>query len=148
MGRVAEVKHGGHKCVLFRLDSALNRVVTVPTIRFENEGRQVSCIKGASLRRAALDDGINIYKGLNNVSNCGGLGQCGTCVMRVLEGAQNLSPRTAVEEMYLADFPAEYRLSCRTCVNGNVTVEVRPERTAADSGNSLVGAVRSLLRKR
>ena len=92
MGRVAEVKHGGHKCVLFRLDLALNRVVTVPTIRFENEGRQVSCIKGASLRRAALDDGISIYKGLNNVSNCGGLGQCGTCVMRVLEGAQESQP--------------------------------------------------------
>lgn len=118
------------------------------TIRFENEGTQVSCAKGANLRRAALDGGISLYKGLNNINNCGGLGQCGTCVVRVLEGAQNLSPRTAVEEVYLADLPAEYRLSCRASVNGNVAVEVRPDQGAGDSGNSLVGAVRSLLGKR
>ena len=50
----------------------------VPTIRFENEGQNVGCIEGANLRKAALDAGINPYKGLNNINNCGGLGQCGT----------------------------------------------------------------------
>ena len=33
-------------------------------------------------------------------------GQCGTCVMEVLEGQGNLSPRSDVEEVYLADRPA------------------------------------------
>ena len=51
---------------------------TVPTIRFEQEGQQVGCIEGANLRKAALDAGINPYKGLNNLNNCGGVGQCGT----------------------------------------------------------------------
>lgn len=64
----------------------------MPTIRFEQEGQQVGCIEGANLRKAALDAGINPYKGLNNFNNCGGLGQCGTCVMEVVEGMQNLSP--------------------------------------------------------
>ena len=130
----------------FRLDLRLHGVAVVPTIRFENDGQQVSCIKGANLRRVALDDGINIYKGLNNIRNCGGLGQCGTCVVRVLDGKQNLSPRTPTEELYLASLSDEYRLSCRACVNGDVTVVTRPE-TGGDS-SSLVGAVQSLLGKR
>jgi hypothetical protein len=49
----------------------------VPTIRFEREGQQVGCIEGANLRKAALDAGVNPYKGLNNINNCGGIGQCG-----------------------------------------------------------------------
>ena len=49
---------------------------TVPTIRFEQEGQQVGCIEGANLRKAAIDAGINPYKGLNNLNNCGGVGQC------------------------------------------------------------------------
>ncbi len=120
---------------------------TVPTIRFEQEGQQVGCIEGANLRKAALDAGVNPYKGLNNVNNCGGLGQCGTCVMEVVEGMQNLSPRSDVEQVYLADRPANYRLSCRTSVNGDVTVRTRPQGGTGSGSNSLVGAIKSLLGK-
>ncbi len=116
----------------------------VPTIRFEQEGQQVGCIEGANLRRAALDSGLNPYKGLNNLNNCGGVGQCGTCVVEVVEGLNNLSPRSDVEEVYLADRPANYRLSCRTTVNGDVTVRTRPDDGAGKGSNSLVGAVKSL----
>ena len=117
----------------------------VPTIRFEQEGQQVGCIEGANLRKAALDAGINPYKGLNNLNNCGGLGQCGTCVMEVVEGMQNLSPRSDVEKVYLADRPANYRLSCRTSVNGDVTVRTRPESGVGQGSNSLLGALKSLV---
>ena len=120
---------------------------TVPTIRFEQEGQQVGCIEGANLRKAALDAGINPYKGLNNVNNCGGLGQCGTCVMEVVEGMQNLSPRSDVEEVYLADRPANFRLSCRTSVNGDVTVRTRPTNAVGKGSNSLVGALKALIGK-
>ena len=117
----------------------------MPTIRFEQEGQQVGCIEGANLRKAALSAGVNPYKGLNNLNNCGGVGQCGTCVIEVIEGAQNLSPRSDVEEAYLADRPANYRLSCRTSVNGDVTVRTRPQDGVGKGSNSLVGAVKSLL---
>jgi len=120
---------------------------TVPTIRFEQEGQQVGCIEGANLRKAALDAGINPYKGLNNLNNCGGVGQCGTCVVEVVEGMQNLSPRSDVEQVYLADRPANYRLSCRTSVNGDVTVRTRPQGGAGAGSNSLVGAIKNLLGK-
>nr|WP_284498669.1 2Fe-2S iron-sulfur cluster-binding protein [Synechococcus sp. MU1655] len=116
----------------------------VPTIRFEQEGQQVGCIEGANLRKAALSSGINPYKGLNNLNNCGGVGQCGTCVIEVLEGAQNLSPRSDVEEVYLADRPANYRLSCRTSVIGDVTIRTRPDEGVGKGSNSLLGAVKNL----
>jgi ferredoxin len=119
----------------------------VPTIRFEQEGQQVGCIEGANLRKAALDAGINPYKGLNNLNNCGGVGQCGTCVVEVVEGMQNLSPRSDVEQVYLADRPANYRLSCRTSVNGDVTVRTRPQAGTGAGSNSLVGALKSLIGK-
>ena len=117
----------------------------VPTIRFEREGQQVGCIEGANLRKAALDAGINPYNGLNNLNNCGGLGQCGTCVMEVLEGARNLSPRSDVEEVYLADRPASHRLSCRTTVNGDVTIRTKPDSGVGKGSNSLVGALKALV---
>jgi ferredoxin len=120
---------------------------TVPTIRFEQEGQQVGCIEGANLRKAAIDAGINPYKGLNNLNNCGGVGQCGTCVVEVVEGMQNLSPRSDVEQVYLADRPANYRLSCRTSVNGDVTVRTRPQGGTGSGSNSLVGALKSLIGK-
>ncbi len=117
----------------------------MPTIRFANEDQKVGCIEGANLRQAALDAGINPYKGLNNFNNCGGLGQCGTCVVEVLEGAQNLSPRSDVEQVYLSDRPASYRLSCRTSVNGDVTIRTRPDAAVGKGSNSLVGALKSLV---
>ena len=120
---------------------------TVPTIRFEQEGQQVGCIEGANLRKAAVDAGVNPYGGLNNLNNCGGVGQCGTCVVEVVEGMQNLSPRSDVEQVYLSDRPANYRLSCRTTVNGDVTVRTRPQGGTGSGSNSLVGAIKSLLGK-
>ena len=119
----------------------------MPTIRFEREGQQVGCIEGANLRKAAVDAGINPYAGINNFRNCGGLGQCGTCVVEVLEGARNLSPRSDVEEVYLADRPASFRLSCRTSGNGEVTVRTRPSDGAGKGSNSLVGALKALVGK-
>ena len=116
----------------------------MPTIRFEKEGLQVGCIEGANLRRAALDAGINPYVGLNNLNNCGGVGQCGTCVIEVVEGARNLSPRSDVEQVYLADRPASYRLSCRTTVNGDVTIRTRPQGGVGSGSNSLLGALKNL----
>ena len=131
-----------------RVGGAYLPTSAVPTIRFEKEGQQVGCIEGANLRKAALDAGINPYAGLNNLNNCSGLGQCGTCVVEVVEGARNLSPRSDVEEVYLADRPANYRLSCRTSVNGDVTIRTKPDGGVGKGSNSLVGALKALVKRR
>jgi ferredoxin len=65
-------------------------------------------------------------------------------VIEVIEGAQNLSPRSDVEEVYLSDRPANYRLSCRTSVNGDVTIKTRPDEGVGSGSNSLLGAVKNL----
>ena len=115
----------------------------MPTIRFEQEGQQVGCIEGANLRKAALSAGVNPYKGLNNLNNCGGVGQCGTCVIEVIEAPRTF-PRSDVEEVYLADRPANYRSAA-------APASMVTSRSHASSGrrrsgsNSLIGAVKSLL---
>ena len=65
--------------------------------------------------------------------------------MEVVEGMNNLSPRSDVEEVYLADRPASYRLSCRTSVNGDITVRTRPADGAGPGSISLLGALKALL---
>lgn len=56
-------------------------------------------------------------------------------------------PRSDVEQVYLADRPANYRLSCRTSVNGDVTVRTRPQGGVGKGSNSLVGALKALIGK-
>jgi len=47
-----------------------------------------------------------------------------TCQVEVLEGMDNLSPKTAAEEKMLKKRPASYRLACQVIVNGNAKVKV------------------------
>ena len=57
--------------------------------------------------------------------NCGGVGQCGTCTVAILEGGENLSPRTAVEDGKLRGKPDAARLACQCLVTGDVKVKVQ-----------------------
>jgi len=50
-------------------------------------------------------------------------GSCGTCRVRVLDGAQHLGPRTASEDVRLPDDP-QLRLSCQAVVLGSGDVRV------------------------
>ena len=58
----------------------------------------------------------------------GGYGQCGTCVVDVIEGAENLSPRNAVENRLLkSDLPAVV-WPVKTIVNGPISVITKPDK--------------------
>lgn len=96
------------------------------TIRFVNEEKEVIAADGANLRQKALENGIDLYKFYGKLMNCGGYGQCGTCLVEIVEGMEQLSPRTEVEQRKLKRKPDTYRLACQTLVNGNVTVKTRP----------------------
>jgi len=58
-------------------------------------------------------------------SACGGNGVCTTCLVKVVDGAENLTPVTDKEEIMGmdADNP-EYRLGCQCNANGDCTVEL------------------------
>ena len=94
-------------------------------IKFVKENREVVAADGANLRLKAIENGIDIYKFRGKLMNCGGYGQCGTCIVEIVEGIENLSPRTEVEDRKLKKKP-NYRLACQALVNGSVSVATKP----------------------
>jgi ferredoxin len=98
----------------------------MPNIKFEKENREVIAADGANLRLKAMENGIDIYKFYGKMMNCGGYGQCGTCIVEITAGMENLSPRTEVENRKLKKKPKNYRLACQALVNGPVSVVTKP----------------------
>lgn len=95
-------------------------------IKFVNENQEVIAANGANLRLKALENRIDLYTFTGKLMNCGGYGQCGTCIVEIVEGMENLSPRTEVEDRKLKKKPSTYRLACQTLVNGPVSVKTKP----------------------
>jgi ferredoxin len=96
------------------------------TITFVKENKEAIVAQGANLRQKALENKIDIYTLKGKLTNCGGYGQCGTCVVEIVEGMENLSPRTDFEQKVLRKKPESFRLACQTLVNGPVSVKTKP----------------------
>jgi ferredoxin len=95
-------------------------------ITFVKEKKEAIAADGANLREKALQNGIDIYTLKGKLTNCGGYGQCGTCIVEIVEGMENLSPKTPFEQRKLKRKPENYRLACQTLVNGPVSVKTKP----------------------
>ncbi|MFM9159312.1 MAG: 2Fe-2S iron-sulfur cluster-binding protein [Dolichospermum sp.] len=95
-------------------------------IKFVKENKEIVAANGANLRLKAVENGIDIYTFLSQITNCGGAGQCTTCVVQITEGLENLSPRTDLENRKFKNKPDNYRLACQTLVNGPVSVITKP----------------------
>ncbi|BAZ06660.1 2Fe-2S iron-sulfur cluster-binding protein [Calothrix sp. NIES-3974] len=95
-------------------------------INFIKENKEIVAANGANLRLAAMQNNIDIYKVWGKMMNCGGYGQCGTCIVEITEGMENLSPRTDAENRLLKRKPDNYRLACQTLVHGPVSVITKP----------------------
>jgi ferredoxin len=96
-------------------------------ISFVNENKLVIAADGANLREKAIQNGVDIYTFGGKLMNCGGYGQCGTCIVEIVEGMENLSPKTDFERRRLKKKPESYRLACQTIVNGPVSVKTKPK---------------------
>ena len=92
----------------------------MPKVTFHLSGDQIKVVdapEGQSILQIALDSGIPMEHA------CGGNGFCTTCLCKVKQGMENLSPRNDREEnMGVTEDPE--RLSCQTVVSGDVEVEV------------------------
>jgi ferredoxin len=95
-------------------------------IKFVNENKEAIAMDGVNLRIKAMENNVDIYKFMGKMTNCGGYGQCGTCVVEIVEGLENLSPRTDFEAFKLKRKPDNYRLACQVIVNGNISVKTKP----------------------
>ncbi|OLP16446.1 iron ABC transporter substrate-binding protein [Leptolyngbya sp. 'hensonii'] len=96
-------------------------------IKFVKENREIIAADGANLRIKAIENKIDLYTFTGKMMNCGGYGQCGTCIVEIVEGMENLSPRTDVENRKLKKKPDTYRLACQTLVNGPISVTTKPQ---------------------
>lgn len=96
------------------------------TITFVKEGKEAVVAQGANLREKALQNGVDLYTLKGKLMNCGGYGQCGTCIVEIVAGMENLSPKTDFEQRVLRKKPDSYRLACQTLVNGPVSVNTKP----------------------
>lgn len=100
-------------------------------IKFIKENKEIEVAVGSNLRFKAQENNIDIYTLVGKLTQCGGYGQCGTCVVDIIEGAGNLSPRTAVEEKKLSKRPSSCRLACQSMVQGPISVETKPDKKAS-----------------
>lgn len=97
-------------------------VVPDPVLTIK-DGPSGDVAPGSSLRLTLQNADVELYTGMAKLTNCGGAGQCSQCLVNVIEGGDNLSPRTTVEESRLKKKPSTYRMACQALINGDVTVE-------------------------
>lgn len=90
----------------------------MPKVNFKDDDLQVDVEVGANMKEVAQAEGASIPFGCEQ-------GICGTCLINVPEGADNLSDPTDQEKETLEAMGAEpeQRLACQCQVEGDVTVE-------------------------
>ena len=102
----------------------VRRKLVKPTLSVD--GSSVEVTQGVILRTAVQETGATVHTTLMaKMNSCNGGGQCATCWVNVVDGAENLSELTAVEKKFVGKKkPETYRLSCQAVVNGDVSVEI------------------------
>ncbi|CAN0486234.1 unnamed protein product [Ectocarpus sp. 12 AP-2014] len=80
---------------------------------------------GDNLRKTLLAGKVEVYDMVGKMTNCNGGGQCGTCVVQVVE-AEGWDPRSEWEAGKLKGRPESQRLSCQTVIQGDATIVTKP----------------------
>jgi ferredoxin len=119
----------------------------MPIVKFTKENKEIEVPHGANLRKEAMKAGINVHQGVNGFGagvnrllNCHGIGQCGTCRVRITKGMENTSPVGMIEKLRFYNplpdpFPClayigneeSMRLACQCKVQGDIEVETGPQ---------------------
>ena len=91
----------------------------MPKVKFKDTGDEVEVKAGTPLKDVARDNGWPIAFGCED-------GVCGTCLIEILKGKENLTPREEVEfqtldMMCMKD--QKHRLACQCKVNGDVEIK-------------------------
>jgi ferredoxin len=93
--------------------NATSRVVSFTPLGKTAEARNDESLLDVA-RRAAIPLG----------NSCGGVGVCTRCKVRVVAGAENLSPATSIESRFgsARGFAADERMACQAVVKGDCEV--------------------------
>ena len=112
----------------------------MPKVTFVNEKQEIEVPAGANLRDEARKAGIQVNflpldtsgGAVGRYLNCHGFGLCGTCLVLVKKGMENLSPKGRMERFTIGRMLSsigheeEMRLSCQVLVNGDCTIQTKP----------------------
>ena len=106
----------------------------MPTLTIINDGTVIETSAAVSILNALLRNGTDIQH------RCGGKAVCGTCRVRIVDGAKFLSPMRDRENTRLqaVKAPRDFRLACQTFTFGDVTIEI-PSWSTEGSGNNRQG---------
>ncbi|HEX8309784.1 MAG TPA: adenylate/guanylate cyclase domain-containing protein [Chthoniobacteraceae bacterium] len=93
----------------------------MPIITFLEEAQEIRAevTAGTTVLDAALAKNLRLFH------DCGGNTRCTTCRVRIVDGLEHVSKRTAeeVEIARIRSWPDEIRLACQACTSGAVRVE-------------------------
>jgi len=95
-------------------------------VEFEPLGRRGECRQGETLLEGAHQSGIGL------VSVCGGMGVCGSCRVRILEGEVSPPTQNEREHLTLSDLGKGWRLACQVRPLGPLKVFVPAKSLAHD----------------
>lgn len=89
------------------------------------ESRVINTLKGTLLRPLLLESNVDLYAGAAKLTNCGGGGSCGTCVVSVVDN-DDWEQRPDFEALRLKKYDTTARLSCNTIIEGDATILIAP----------------------
>ncbi|MFH1283981.1 MAG: 2Fe-2S iron-sulfur cluster-binding protein [Candidatus Peregrinibacteria bacterium] len=91
----------------------------MPKVKFQNTGAEAEVEVGTPLMDVTRKNGWPIAYGCED-------GMCGTCIVKIIEGKENLTPMAEKEKQTLSVMSmddGQYRLACQCVINGDVTIE-------------------------
>lgn len=100
----------------------------MPKVRFLNELVTVEVPAQASLREVAMQQGVELYRGMWTHVNCRGNGLCGRCRIWILERdpQRPATSRRSLREHAHLRVTGKMRLACQVRVVGDLDVRTRP----------------------
>jgi len=92
----------------------------IPKVTFKNTNQTIDTAPGRPLKDVIKEQSWPVAYGCEN-------GVCGTCLVKISDGVNNLNPIEGNEKQTLSAMglnDGSHRLSCQCKINGDVTIEV------------------------
>lgn len=131
----------GHAAVSFEADRLVKRApVKVEVVESGSSSvLSIDSLAGENLRQVLQRKQVKIYNPNTkrfdmpfSTGDCAGEGLCGTCLVKVEEGMDLMSPRDSLEELITKGRPSSWRASCRAVIGhenrpGTIRVHTQPQ---------------------
>ncbi len=91
----------------------------MPKISFAKNFEPIEVPKDSNLMDILMENGVPV------ASSCGGQAVCAKCLVKVVEGKENMSPETTDEADMrdIHEWSKSERLSCQVKVQGDITID-------------------------